>query len=245
MNELDQQTATATEDAAPPQIGAPAVGEQKPFACDKCDKSFDKQSALAMHRVRVHTRAGKRGWKLAIDRSHRARLAKRKLARWTPPGSRQETLAQRREKARQDREQWYAQGLNSHGQPYKRRGAQVKLRGARASLGLTKRGTPRKRAVPKSTAQRVKMREYQQGHYWRKRAAKGFQVPPDKQHYLMTYENGAQPNEKLGMSATAALRLPRTAPEKPAAPAAGRVVMFCPCCGANIQNVQTAVNFGG
>jgi len=273
MNGIDQQTATATEEA-PPIGGAPVVGN---YQCPKCSKSFDKPAALNMHLMRVHTPAGRAGPLRGSQTAHRNRLTmQEKMSRgaraaWRAREARggramshEEMKAKRRQAYRQQVKEYRARGLNAHGDRFKpgygpqyrrrtglprtdaekarTRNYQAEARARNIAAGLTSRGTPRKRGLRKAQ-RRQKARNYGQTYYWRKRAEQGHPVPPDKQHLLMTYENGAHPGGKLGMSATAALRLPK-APEKPAAPAAARVVMFCPCCGTNIQNVQTAVNFG-
>lgn len=218
--------------------------------------------------MRVHTRAGRmgplRGSRTAANRNR----GQRRIA----PMTKEELKARRRESYAEQVRKNRARGLNAHGDPFKpgygpqrrrrrmemhpgktleqvraeRREYSARLRAENYAKGLSSKGTPYKQGRPHrgltKSDRHEKARRYGQTYYWRRRAAAGHPVPPDKQHLLMTYDNGAHPGGKLGMSATAALRLPK-APEKPAAQVAARVVMFCPCCGTNIQNVQTAVNF--
>src|SRR5215475_3450443 len=205
MSELNDRRATATE------ARAPAVDH---YECVKCHKTFPSKAALTMHRMRMHTRRGKEGWKLAIDRSHRARS---KLAK------------QKRESYERRKEEFLRRGLNARGKPFRsrlseamreswaqrkrstpmtaeERRAEMRERNRRMreryiAQGLTSKGTPRKRGGfhPKEefpSRRRLAMRAYQQRAYWRKREKLGFPVPADKQHLLM--ENGARPNEKLG-----------------------------------------------
>jgi len=260
MNQTNRANSTATK-------AAPVVGE---FKCDKCGKSFDKQNALSMHKVRVHTRAGKEGWRLAINQSHRVRS---------------KLLKQKRESYERRKAEFASRGLNARGEPFastlaerrqslrqgqkivltdpasaKRREYQAKLRARYAAEGLTSKGTPRKReynrgAVRAPSRKRENMRAYQQRHYWTKRAQQGHPVPPDKQHLLMA--NGVQPEPQAKLSPTFRQAL---ADELQCANAetailhaisklkkltSRRRAIWCPMCGTNMQNVETSVNFGG
>jgi len=265
MNEADQSNSMATE-APPMQLEAPpAVGK---YECNQCPKSFDNPSALAMHRVRMHTQAGKRGWKLAIDRSHRAR---------------NKTLKQKRESYERRKMEFRRRGLNARGEPFshgrlqpprrlagpksreelaaERREYQRKIRERNFAQGLTSKGTPRKRGytpkIARPSRAREAMRAYQQRHYWQKRAAAGHRVPPDKQHLLMS--NGARPNEKTTPTIAPTFRQALAdelncasvdaaiiqAIQKLKKMTARRRAMWCPVCGTNMQNVETSVNFTG
>jgi hypothetical protein len=84
----------------------PAVGPEPPkqstdFGCGRCGKAFDSAQALRMHRIRVHTAAGKAG---AMRGSKRANK------------NRSEVLAARREYQQRLRDRYYAEGRNSKGQ---------------------------------------------------------------------------------------------------------------------------------
>ena len=123
---------------------AVAAGKYK---CDKCDRSFEKPQQLSMHKVRMHTRAGKRGWQLAISNSSRRKAraklvnngqsvfdeerrrklsegmrkswARRKGKKSSAPMSREEALAARRLYYRKLAAENRAKGLNAHGDPLK------------------------------------------------------------------------------------------------------------------------------
>lgn len=44
-----------------------------PHKCKKCPAGFDTLQQLTMHNIRMHTRAGKRGWRQAIAASSRSK----------------------------------------------------------------------------------------------------------------------------------------------------------------------------
>ncbi len=116
--------------------------------------------------------------------------------------------------------------LRTDPEAVKRREYQRERTARLIAAGLTSKGKSRKREYARELKPRSdRQRGYQRAYYYRRRAAQGLPVPADKQHYL-SQDNGAQPRGKLGTAA------PVT-----------RQVIFCPCCGANIENVRTAVNF--
>src|SRR5262245_880275 len=84
--------------------------------CPKCFKTFTGPSALQalrMHRVRMHTRAGRMGAKMAIERSRIIRAdRKRKQA---PPSA---SLEKRRAYYRRTVNRYRAAGLTSQGKPF-------------------------------------------------------------------------------------------------------------------------------
>jgi hypothetical protein len=71
------------------------------FGCGRCGKAFDSAQALRMHRIRVHTAAGKAGAMRGSKRANR---------------NRSEVLAARREYQQRLRDRYYAEGRNSKGQ---------------------------------------------------------------------------------------------------------------------------------
>jgi hypothetical protein len=55
--------------------------QKQAFPCNKCEKSFDREQQLRMHKMRVHTRAGQAGamWKsLGRKRTHTEQLEHRR-----------------------------------------------------------------------------------------------------------------------------------------------------------------------
>jgi hypothetical protein len=121
---------TDTEDGFVPNEDAKPMTEElkqlaqyeltpKEFQCDKCEKSFDAKPSLNMHKMRVHTTAGRRGamWKrLNPDKlkqrkkseRNKAWRAKRKAMGLTTTG----------EYYRKSRDKFYAMGLNAKGKPF-------------------------------------------------------------------------------------------------------------------------------
>lgn len=92
----------APEPTAPQDTTALAVIPEPPteFACVRCGKEFQSAQALRMHRIRVHTAAGKLG---AVKGSRHAKK------------NRAEELAKRREYQQNLRERYYAEGKDSKG----------------------------------------------------------------------------------------------------------------------------------
>jgi hypothetical protein len=229
MEENLSSSSTAREEA---RESAPTA---ETFECIQCHKTFTSRSALTMHKVRVHTRKGVLGARIgglaAARAKRRKKLSEAMRASWAlrkqsgklrrGRQTREQVLAARREHQRQVRAAWYAQGLNSHGEPYKK-GSGPRRRRTVSLDALANQAQPRR---PVSRA-RAKARDYQRLYYWKKRAEKGFPVP---EHIAKELANGAQAAPQA---------------KRPAAPAPARAVMFCPVCGTNIHNVQTAVNFG-
>jgi hypothetical protein len=233
MEENLSSSSTATEEA---RESAPTA---ETFECIQCHKTFTSRSALTMHKVRVHTRKGilsaRAGALASVRAKHRKKLSEAMRRSWAlrkqsgklrrGRQTKEQVLAARREHQRQVRAAWYAQGLNSHGEPYKK-GSGPRRRRTVSLDALADRTKAQPR--PSVSRGRAKARNYQRLYYWKKRAEQGHQVPPDIAQQLA---NGTQPEiPSLGP------------PAKQQAPA--RAVMFCPVCGTNIHNVQTAVNFG-
>jgi len=214
----------AVMDPPPLEMGPP-LAERGGYPCPKCGKAFEKPQQLRMHAMRVHTRAGRlgptKGAQIAARR--KSRNARQRFGAIT----KEEALVRRREAYAALAAEYRARGLNAHGDPFKPGYGPRRRNGAK---------TLRKRP---SSERRTKMRNYAKSYYWRKRAEQGHHVPPDKQYLLMDNQerNGtAQPRRKLGNERHG--RLPKQTT------AQARHVMFCPVCGTNMENVQTAVNFG-
>jgi hypothetical protein len=185
MEETNQiQTATATT--------TPTDAVEN-FECIQCHKSFNSRSALAMHKVRVHTRKGilgaRSGGLAAARAKRRAKMSEAMRRSWA----------------------------------LRKRG---KLRRRTVSLDALADHT---KAEPRRSVSRAraKARNYQRLYYWKKRAEKGHQVPPDIAQQLA---NGTQPeNPSLG-----------TAPKQRQDPARGHI-NFCPHCGGDLQVITLAL----
>jgi hypothetical protein len=89
--------------------------EKSGHRCPKCGKIFTNKQGLGMHTVRMHTRAGKRGWRLAVKRAtgrHKRRGTKKKVYPSNTPEA-------ARARYRLYRDRYFAMGLNAKGQPFK------------------------------------------------------------------------------------------------------------------------------
>ena len=94
--------------------------------CPKCFKGFTGPKALQalrMHRMRVHTRAGKRGAKLANE----VAAAKKRAATAANGLPSSATKEARRRYYHNMVARYHAQGLNSHGEPFSRRGNRARF----------------------------------------------------------------------------------------------------------------------
>lgn len=100
MND-DEQINTELQLAAEEPL---AQSKRPPFACDVCGQGFRNMNAVRMHKVRVHSEAGRQG---ALKGARNAAKSR----------SREEHLAKRREYQKKLRERYKLQGRDSRGYP--------------------------------------------------------------------------------------------------------------------------------
>lgn len=120
-------------EALAPRENIPTENEAS-FICAKCGKGFFTKPALAMHVMRVHTRAGQKG------------------AKWKQHQSEEDRLRRKREYNAKMRKRFYAQGLDSRGR--------VPKPGYKPRHRETKTWSPERRAKYEKTIrkQRKKLR---------------------------------------------------------------------------------------
>lgn len=193
--------------------------------------------------------------------------AKRKLAQgsryenWLSsrqPKSKEQLRATRRAYQKRLREQRRAQGLNTKGEPYKQPNHYT-VRGLRGARGPYKKRAKMGRPAAARTvvsrtcpvcSKKFSSRPNMTLHLRKvhNRSITEFE-PVDHLGRDQSWRDRqkAEKPDKLGMSATAALRLPRNGappPQKRESTFNPLGVNFCPRCGCNMRNVSAAVQFG-
>jgi uncharacterized C2H2 Zn-finger protein len=234
----DVVTAALTA-AAPPVEKAVEI-----FKCKKCGREFGKAQALATHEIRAH----KKFWSTNVKRPGKQ-----------PAQSRYQHY----------RDKYRAQGLNSKGQPYKRKpraGKQQKVQCPMCSRTFASSGNL---GMHMSRAHGQSLREYRNGETSPARGGRGgrpretgkrcpvckktFKKRPLMTHHLRFVHNRSITEFQGRGGAPLVPQEPTPTPEREpvaarkiytAAKTEGRPVIYCPVCGTNIHNVQTAVNFG-
>lgn len=283
------ETPGAISDGAPQPLDTERDFEFKPevqlFKCPTCSREFGKEQALQTHIIRAH----KKFWSTNTNRPRKS------------AGRKPRTVENRYEKYR---DRYRAKGLNSRGQPYKKRkmecpicqhifanpdSLRTHIRGIhhQSTIGLipnAKKGRPGKKLTKTCpVCSRTFSTRAIMGHHLRAIHSKSVRDFPELDagtlpNGALQREPGKRPKHKRGMetcpvckkefakaylyahvrnqhgttvtkarAAAAGAQPPvETTDKRPAQTAEhARHVTFCPICGTNIANVQTAVNFGG
>jgi uncharacterized C2H2 Zn-finger protein len=228
-------TEPSNSDGAPPALTTAVQS----FKCETCGREFSKPQALQTHVIRAHT----------------------KFWSTNKPRPRARTLGKTKSRYQYYRDRYRAQGLNAKGQPYKTRKRRKRRAGGLQCPMCSKTfAGPGNLGMHMSRAHGQSLIEYRNGQQparakiGRPRETvktcpvckKLFKTRPNMTFHLRQVHGRSitefQARGGRPLKSEQAPEPTRRPTPKAASPA--RAVTFCPVCGTNIHNVQTAVNFG-
>lgn len=245
---MNEQEATNDGTSATPVATAAPV--ETSFKCPTCSREFASERALQTHQIRSH----KQFW--STNKGQRRSSPRAKMGR--PPKNKAAVLAKHKEYYKRYAAKLKAQGLTTHGNVPVGRGSGRKKN---PHLGKTCPVCSRSFATRAIMGHHLRaihgksLTQFNNGPEPRSLVVQNLSCPVCSKTYGRRAYLAIHTRKVHGKSIAVLEKGSTSEPTPEAVPAASarkltqqqtasRPVIYCPVCGTNIHNVQTAVNFG-